>query len=284
VKYIRSSFWPDRIFRDFNDLRAQCAQWLTEFANCREHRATRRIPDLAFEHEEKQHLMDINPHPYDTDEVVSKEVGPQYRLTYETNQYSVPWTLVGMTVTMRVDDESVRFFYGGKLVAHHPRCYGKHKEFTLPAHEAGLIERKPGADHHAWQVSLIKQSGESLQSYLKLISAGHRSLRSEVKRLVALITIYGAEGVNQAATELLTRGIVGAENLELLLKAQGAAERAPAPLTFQSLKLNRMTANPDLSLYNEFLFENGEQPARPAAELSQESGHDNTRKSDNKSD
>lgn len=289
VKYIRSSFWPDRIFRNFADLNAQCAEWLTDFANSREHRATRRIPDLVFEHEEKQHLMDINPHPYDTDEVMSKEVGPQYRITYETNQYSVPWTLVGMTVTMRIDDESVRFFYGGKLVAHHVRHYGKHKEFITPSHEAGLIERKPGADHHAWQVSLIKQSGESLASYLKLISAGHRSLRSEVRRLVALITIYGAENVNNAAGELLTRGIVGAENLELLLKAHGAVEQAPPPLTFQSSRLNRMTANPDLSRYNEFLFEDGGQPAPPSEAIEppqEENGqaNDNPREPDEKPD
>ena len=69
-----------------------------------------------------------------------------------------------------------------------------------------------------------------------------------------MITVYGAESVEQAATEILSRGVVGAESLEMLLKAQGAQEKAPEPLTFQSPKLNRMTANPDLSRYDEFLF------------------------------
>jgi hypothetical protein len=92
-------------------------------------------------------------------------------------------------------------------------------------------------------------------AYLKLVAAGQRSLRSEVRRLVALITIYGAPSVNAAATGLLTRGVVGVENLEMLLKAQGAVERAPEPLQFKSPKLNRMTGTPDLSHYDALLFE-----------------------------
>lgn len=255
VKYIRLSFWPDRKFRDFSDLQAQCAEWVNGTANVREHRATRRIPDLVFENEEKRHLLEANPHPIDTDEILSKEVPPQFHLTYDTNQYSVPWTLVGMVVTLRVDDEHVKAYYGGKLVASHPRYYGKNKVFTNPEHQAGLLERKPGADHHVWQVTLVKRAGPALERYLKLISAGQRSLRSEVRRLVAMITVYGAESVNAAATELLSRGVVGAESLELLLKAQGAPEKAPEPLTFQSPKLNRMTESPDLSAYDALLFD-----------------------------
>lgn len=263
VKLLRSSFWADRTFANFADLQAQCADWLVSVANLREHRSTRRIPALVFEHDEKQHLMDCNPQPYDTDEILSRNVPPQFHLVFETNQYSVPWTLVGMIVTLRADDESVRFYYGGKQVSAHVRSYGKHQVFTLAAHQSGLLERKPGADHHAWQLKLVQDSGESLMAYLKCVAAGQRSLRSEVKRLVALITIYGAPSVNEAATGLLTRGVVGVENLEMLLKAQGAAERAPEPLQFKSPKLNRMTGTPDLSHYDALLFEEPAEAEKP---------------------
>jgi len=258
VKYIRSSFWPDRQFHDFEDLKKQCAEWVAGVANVREHGTTMRIPDLVFDHEEKQYLLKMNPHPYETDEIISKEVPPQFHLIFETNQYSVPWTLVGMVVTLRADDESIRVYYGGKQVASHARHYGKHMTLTNPAHQAGLLERKSGGDHHAWQVALVKKSGASLDRYLKLVAAGHRSLRSEVRRLVALITIYGAIEVDLAAAELLTRGVVGVENLEMLLKARGAEVRQPEPLNFQSAKLNRMTGVPDLSRYDALLFDDGQ--------------------------
>jgi transposase len=255
VKYVRSSFWPDRKFLDFADLQTQCIDWVNNVANLREHESTHRIPELVFEHEEKPHLLGLNPHPIETDEVISKEVPPQFHLTYETNQYSVPWTLVGMVVTLRVDDQSVRAYYGGKLIATHQRCYGKHKVFTEAAHQAGLLERKNASDHHAWQVALVKQAGPALARYLKLVSAGHRSLRSEVRRLVALITVYGRESVETAASELLVRGVVGAESLEMLIKARGEKPRAPEPMTFQSPKLNRITESPDLSRYDALLFD-----------------------------
>lgn len=260
VKYIRSSFWPDRVFRDFADLNAQCAEWMSGTANSREHRSTRKVPDLVFEHEEKQHMLALNPHLYGTDEVLSRGVSPQFHLTYETNQYSVPWTLVGLVVTMRTDAESIRIFYGDKLVAHHERHYGKHRIFTTPEHQVGLLERKPGADHHAWQVAHVKEAGEALEKYLKLITAGHRSLRSEVRRLVALITVYGAEAVNQATAGLLVRGVIGVENLELMLKVQGSPVIQPEPLNFQSQKLNRMTGAPDLSQYDALLFDCADEP------------------------
>jgi len=286
VKYIRSSFWPDRRFSDYADLKNQCAEWLNGTANTREHRTTRRVPDLVFEHEEKKHLLEVNPHPYETDEIISKEVGPQYHLAYDANQYSVPWTLVGMVVTLRADDESVKFYYGGKQVAHHPRHYGKHKTLTNPSHQTGLLERKPGADHHTWQVQLVKQAGPSLGRYLKLVSSGHRSLRSEVRRLVALITVYGADIVDRAAGELLARGVVGAENLELLLKAQGANEQAPPPLQFQSQKLNRITAGSDLSGYDALVFDESTAAPTHPSPAAQESGtsDDPSRKSIQKPD
>ena len=282
VKLIRSSFWADRKFANFHDLQAQCTDWLNNIANLREHRATRRVPALVFDHEEKQHLMECNPHPYDTDEIISKDVPPQFHLVLETNQYSVPWTLVGMVVTLRADDESVRIYYGGKLVASHPRSYAKHKIFTTASHQAGLLERKPGADHHTWQVKIVKEAGESLERYLKLVAAGQRSLRSEVKRLVALITIYGAYAVNEAAAELMVRGVVGVENLEMLLKAKGSEHRAPEPLQFQSSRLNRMTGTPDLSRYDALLFD--EPTTTSSSSHSTEASHDDSREPDPRPD
>jgi hypothetical protein len=170
-----------------------------------------------------------------------------------------------MIVTLRADDESIRIYYGGKLNSSHARHYGKHKIFTHAAHQAGLLERKGGGDHHTWQLTLVREAGESLAQYLKLIASGHRSLRSEVRRLVALITVYGAEAANQAATELLKRGMVGAESLEMLLKAQGAEEKQPEPMSFKSAGLNRMTGVPDLSSYDAYCFESDSSPATAGA-------------------
>lgn len=257
VKLIRSSFWPARTFTDFSDLCRQAEKWRDETANCREHRATRKIPSLAFEAEEKKHLRPMNPHPYDTDEVFPRVVGPTFHISYDTNQYSVPWTLVGMSITIRVNAREIKVFYNDRFVTRHDRCYKKQQTISQPEHSEGLMARKPGAAREGWQLQAVKSLGPSMGAYLDLLRKGHRSIRTEVARILALATVYGEKEVGEAAAELLERSIVGVENLELSLKARhhpSEHELMPAPLIFQKAKLNQLVPTVDLRRYDALLF------------------------------
>jgi hypothetical protein len=94
--------------------------WRNQIANGREHRSTRRVVRLMFESEEKKELMAMNPTPYDTDEVFSRNVPPDFHIQYETNRYSVPWTLVGMVTTIRVNNQTVKVYYNERFITAHP--------------------------------------------------------------------------------------------------------------------------------------------------------------------
>ena len=155
VKLIRSNFWPTREFADFKDLCSQAADWRDNVANYRVHEATKQIPKLVFEAEEKNRLMNCNDELYETDEIFSKEVRPDFHLIFETNQYSVPWTLVGLVVTVNVDADLLKVFYNGQFITRHERSYLKHqKPFTKPEHEEGLKELKPQGKNPAYQVEV----------------------------------------------------------------------------------------------------------------------------------
>ena len=257
VKFVRSSFWAGRTFKNFEDLNMQAAVWLTEFANKREHRSTRKVPSLHFESDEKHLLRPMNPHPYNTSEVFSRVVPPNAFVTYETNRYSVPWTLVGLTLTIRVTDRELDFYYHDRQVASHIRSYGKHQFIESREHFKGLLERKPGASKEGWQIAAVKNIGPQMASYLDLIKAGQRSLRHEVSRILALATVYGDLPVNSACEELLKSGIVGVENLDLLLKSRhhpSETELNPEPLQFRNSKLNRVVPTVDLRRFDALLF------------------------------
>lgn len=255
VKFIRSSFWPGRKFKDFADLCQQAKTWYIETANRREHRATRRIPELVFEVEEKKALLPLNPEPYDTDEIFSKVVPPQFYITYETNRYSVPWTLVGQAVTGRVDADSIRFFYNNKQVASHVRSYEKYQKFKKPGHEEGLLEIKPkGKTTISWQIKTVKSIGPALERYLGFLKAGPRSLRFEISKLLALYTIYGADELNSVVENFLHQGTIGADKIELALKNKSDNSVKPAPLKFQNEILTRIPPRVDLRRYDELLF------------------------------
>lgn len=262
IKYIRMNFWPARKFTDFSDLNQQAADWRDRIANQREHRSTRQIPRLHFERDEKLALMAPNPHRFDTDEILSRVVPSDFHILYETNRYSVPWTLCGITVTVRVDSDSVRTYYDGQFVCSHPRSYLKHKVFTNLEHQKGLLDRKPGATREGWQIAAVKSIGPKMSEYLDLLRSGERSLRTELARLLALATIYGEENVHRAACELLERGIIGVANLEISLKAShhpATMSLQPEPIKFENEKLNRVVPTVDLRRYDALLLESTKQ-------------------------
>ena len=271
VKLVRDSFWAGRRFKDFEDLGSQAAVWRDEIANRREHRSTRRIPILHFEADEKEVLRAMNPHVYDTCEIFSRVVPPTFSIAYESNRYSVPWTLVGLTLTVRAGDQVIDFYYHDKRVARHIRSYDKHQTFESREHFKELLERKPGVTREGWQIAAVKNIGPAMVGYLELVRVGHRSMRNEVSRILALATIYGEKNVNSACEALVARGIIGVESLELSLKSShhpSECELQPSPLQFQNNKLNRTVPTVDLRRYDALLF--GSAPARERSLLSDE--------------
>lgn len=253
VKYVRMSFWAGREFKDFEDLCRQANEWRDSIANQREHRSTRKVPRLHFEAVEKAVLRPMNEHSYDTREVLSRVVPPNFLIAYESNRYTVPWTLVGLTLTVRVGDKAIDIYYNDRKVAGHVRRYTKNMVYECSEHMKGLLERKPGASKEGWQIAAVKNIGPAMGDYLNLLRSGHRSIRNEVSRILALATVFGDVAVNATARDLLAHGVIGVDNLELALK-RTHEEIAPAPITFQNSKLNRVVPTVDLRRYDALLF------------------------------
>ena len=253
VKLVRHQFWPGRKFSDLDDINRQAVEWRDRYANRREHETTGKIPELMFE-QERQALLPLRPEPYDTDDVVSCQVRPNCRVPFEGNRYSVPWTLVGKTVTLRADDRRVRIFYGHKRVAQHERCYLKGETIRNPRHEEGLREIKPGASRN-WQVEAVRSFGPHASRYLEKLNAGTRSLRHEVGELLFLATVYGKDALEQAIGELLGQGCVGAAHLERALRLREDATKAPPPLALPDERLHFVPPSPRLETYDTLLLD-----------------------------
>ena len=258
IKYIRMNFWSGRQFNDFEDLNSQFMIWRNQIANNREHRSTRRVVRLLFTNEEKAKLLTPNETPYDTDEVFSRSVPPDFHFQYESNRYSVPWTLVGMTVTVRVTPDTVKIYYREKFICFHYRSYKKAKVFTDNAHKEGLLKRKPGGARESWRLEYVKKLDPLMSEYIELVKLGQRSLRHELNKIIGLTIIYGKEAIVEACDECLKSGIVGVDNLELHLRRKhhpADTELGPAPIKFEKEKLNRVHPTVDLRSYDALLFE-----------------------------
>lgn len=254
VKFIRSHFWSGRSFKNFDDLCLQSILWRNQYLNLREHRVTKRIIKNLFEANEKSILRPVNELKFETDEIITKVIGPDFHFVFETNKYSVPWTLVSLSVTVRIDASSLRAYYQEKLVAVHERSYLKNKYFTNPKHQEGLLARKPGArEQDIDRVRAVKHLGDGVRQYYESLKVSSRSLRSEISRLLALSTVYGASSLDQACLELLKEGIIGINNLERYLRVEKVQTKNPEPIKFNKEKLNRVIPPVSLQSYDEFI-------------------------------
>jgi transposase len=254
VKFIRSHFWSGRDFKNFEDLCTQSILWRDQYLNLREHRVTRRIIKNQFESEEKHTLKKANELGFETDEVISRVIGPDFHFIFETNRYSVPWTLVSLAVTIRINAKTIKVYYQEKYVAGHERSYLKNKVFTNPKHQEGLLSRKPGARaQDDARVYAVRKLGDGVRQYYESLHASSRSLRSEVNRLLALSTVYGVESLNQACFELIKDGIIGIDNLERYLRVEKVQVKNPEPIKFNKEKLNRVIPSSSLESYDDFL-------------------------------
>jgi transposase len=267
IKYIRSNFWSGREFKNFDDLCMQSILWRDQFLNVREHRTTKRIIRKLFESEEKNNLRPLNDLKYDTDEILSRSIGPDFHITFETNKYSVPWTLVSLPVTMRINAKTIKIYYQEKYVAGHERSYLKNKVYTNPKHQEGLLAKKPGAQSQDRdRITSVVRLGDGVRQYYESLRASSRSLRMEVNRLLALSTVYGVDNLNQACFELLKDGIIGIDNLERYLRIEKVQTKNPEPLKFSKEKLNRVVPWVSLQSYDALLKSADEQKTKDEGE------------------
>lgn len=254
IKFIRSHFWSGRKFSDFNDLCMQSILWRDQYLNLREHRVTKRIVKNLFDAEEKPALRAVNTLKFGTDEVLTKVISSDFHFIFETNRYSVPWTLVGIAVTIRINEKTIKVYYHEKYVAGHERSYFKNKVFTNPKHQEGLLAKKPGAvSQDESRVAALKNLGDGVREYFKSLRASSRSLKTEMNRLLALSTVYGTDNLNKACREMINDGIIGIEKLERYLRVEKTQIKNPEPMKFNREKLNRVVPGVSLRSYDDLL-------------------------------
>jgi hypothetical protein len=62
-------------------------------------------------------------------------------VSFETNRYSVPFTLIGQTVEVTRRGGRLQIVHGGRLVAEHDELAGKYQVHVRPEHGPGAIAR-----------------------------------------------------------------------------------------------------------------------------------------------
>jgi transposase len=149
VKYFKRNFLPGRGFVDEHDLREQLGQWQVEIADVRIHGTTHERPADRFT-QERGHLIATAGQPgFRLEASQPRRVAEDYLVSFETNRYSVPFTLIGQTVEVTRRGGRLQIVHGGRLVAEHDELTGKYQVHIQPEHGPGAVARTTRRGHAA---------------------------------------------------------------------------------------------------------------------------------------
>jgi hypothetical protein len=251
VGYVKKNFLAGLDIADFSMLAPAVKHWLDTVANVRVHGETRQ-PPLELWQSEKPHLNPLPVHPFDIATVSQVRASRQFRITLETNRYSVPAHLAGQPLTLKAYPDRLCLYHQQQLVARHVRSYDRYGDFEDPDHPKPLLEQRKKARDHKLLMRFLALSPQA-ELYYRQLEQRRLNPHHHVRQIVALSDIYPHDAVARALADALAYGAFAADYIANLLeqRARFTPQASPLHLTRREDLLELELQPPDLSLYQE---------------------------------
>ena len=249
VRYVKSSFLRGLQLDAFAPINPAARHWLEQVANVRVHGQTHRPPLDRFE-EERPKLRPLPLAPYDVGSEEPVSASSQFRVTLDTNRYSVPSEYAGARLRLRRYPDKLLIYHQHNLVAEHPRSYERRGDFLLPDHERKLLaQRRRGREQLLLKrLMRISPRAEALIAGLQARRLNHVH---HIRQIVALAEIYGQDELARAIDDALEYQAFSAEYIANILAQRTRALPEPGALhlTRREDLLALELPEPDLSIY-----------------------------------
>jgi transposase len=229
VRFVRTSFFAARSWKDLADLNRQAERWAwSEAMERRWPEDAARTVREAFE-EERGRLLEPPPDPFPAEERREVAVGKTPYVRFDLNDYSVPHGLVRRVLVVVADGQTVRILNGNEVVATHPRSYDKGQQIEDPRHVERLVEEKRQARKHRG-MNRLSHAAPSSARLLEVLAERGGGLGGAVARLLGLLESYGAGELEEAITEALARGTPHPHAVRHILERRRQEDGRPPPL------------------------------------------------------
>jgi transposase len=140
VGYVKRNAIAGHRFASLEELQAHLARWMREVADVRVHGTTGEPPIERFERDERAALRPLQAKaPFLQVRELSRRVHTDACIELDTNRYSVPWKLIGESVTVVVAERQVRMLYAGQEVACHAQSSLRRTTVIDRAHLVGIV-------------------------------------------------------------------------------------------------------------------------------------------------
>jgi transposase len=196
VGYVKKNFLAGLDLPDFSALAPAAKHWLGTVANVRLHGETRQKP-LEVWQKEKPYLSPLPTNPFDIATVSQVRASRQFRITLDTNRYSVPAHYAGQTLTLKTYPDRLCVYTEDKLIARHTRRYDRFLDIEHPDHPKPLLEQRKKARDQKIFMRFLALSPQA-EAYYRELEQRRLGPHHHVRKIVALSDIYGIEAVARA--------------------------------------------------------------------------------------
>ncbi len=249
--YVKKNFLNGLNISCFDVVNPAAKLWLDTVANVRLHGETRRRP-CDLHQEELPHLKPVNPHAYDYARTSTSVASSQFRVTVDTNQYSVPADFAHRRLLIKTYPDRVCIYFDTQLIASHERCTGKHQDVENPEHVKAVLEQRHRAREQRLVMRFLALSGHS-GAYLLGLKQKHLNYRHHLRKILALSDIYPVDQMDLALQDGLAFGAFSADYLANILemRTRKLPEAGPLHMVRHQDLLELEISPPDLTLYGE---------------------------------
>lgn len=250
VGYVKKNLLKGLEISDFKIMKPLVQNWLDTVANVRQHGETGRRPVDMFA-EEKQSLQPLPIEPYDIGVVKQTRASRQFRVTIDTNRYSVPAQLAGVGLTVKLYPDRLCFYHDNKLVARHVRSYDRRQDYEHPDHPKVLLAQRRRARDQKIFMRFLSLSDKA-QEYYRQMENRRMNPFHHIRQIVALAEIYPKEHLTRAIEDAFHFKAFSCDYIANLLERRSRQVKEPGALhlTRQSDLLDITIKSPDLSIYD----------------------------------
>jgi hypothetical protein len=251
VGYVKKNFLNGLEITQFDALNPAVKRWQDEIANVRLHAQIHKKPiDLLAE--DQGAMLPLNPNYYDIARIETPRASKQFRITLDTNRYSVPAEYASQGVMLKIYPTHLCIYHQEKLIARHLRYYSRHKDYEHPDHPKELLEQRRNAQEQKLLQRFMTLSSQAAE-YYKQLQQKRLNVSHHVRKIVALADIYPVAEVARALKDALHFEAFSSEYIINLLEQRQNPLPEPSPLhlTRKTDVLDIELKDADLSPYTE---------------------------------
>jgi hypothetical protein len=158
--------------------------------------------------QEQPHLQPLPQNRYDVACTTTARASSQFRITLDTNRYSVPAAYAHRRLTVKAYPDRVCIYFDAELIARHQRSRAREQRLMLR-----FLALSPDA-----------------QAYHDGLEQKRLNARHHVRKILALAEVYPADSIARAIADGLAFEAFSAEYIANILEARARTLPEPGPL------------------------------------------------------